>query len=145
MERTVIDVSIAVKWFVAERDSDKAITLRDTYQREKIELVAPNLIYYEVANALRFHPYYKSTEANLLDSVTALRDMQIAVDPSTDIWLQAFDISLSQDISVYDAIYMAMSVVLDARLITSDKKLAEKLSQPMRNRLTLLEEFVPPD
>ena len=61
MERTIIDASIAVKWFVAERDSEKALTLRGMYEREKIELVAPSLIYYEVANALRFHPHYKLT------------------------------------------------------------------------------------
>jgi predicted nucleic acid-binding protein len=70
--------------------------------------------------------------------------MQIAVDPSTDVWLRAFDLSVSQDVSVYDAIYIAISVVLDVKLITSDKKLAEKLSQPVRNRVVLLEEFVPP-
>jgi predicted nucleic acid-binding protein len=145
MERTVIDASIGVKWFVAERDSEKALILRDKYQREEIELVAPNLIYYEVANALRFHPHYKLTEANLLDSINALRDMQIVVDPPTDVWLQAFDLSMSQDISVYDAIYIAMSEVLDAKLITSDKKLIEKLTQPVRKRVALLEELAPSD
>ena len=71
--------------------------------------------------------------------------MQIVVEPPTDVWLQAFDLAMSEDISVYDAIYVAMSVVLDARLITSDKKLAEKLSQHVRNRVTLLKEFADSD
>lgn len=145
MERTVIDASIAVKWFVNEKDSDKALRLRASYLEGEVELVAPNLILYEVANALRFHPHYELTEANLLDSVTALSDMQIGVDVTTDVWLQAFRMSLSQNLSVYDAVYMAMSVVLDARLVTSDKKLVDKLDQSMRNRVTLLQEFKPSD
>lgn len=145
MERTVIDASIAVKWFVNEKDSDKALRLRASYLNGDVELVAPNLILYEVANALRFHPHYELTEANLLDSITALRDMQIAMDPTTDAWLQAFNASLSQDLSVYDAVYIAMSVVLDARLVTSDKKLFEKLDQSTRNRVILLEELKPSD
>jgi predicted nucleic acid-binding protein len=143
MERTVIDASIAVKWFVTEKDSDKALRLRASYLKGEVELVAPNLILYEVANALRFHPHYEFTEANLLDSVTALSDMQIAVDLTTDAWLQAFNESLSQNLSVYDAVYIAMSVALDARLVTSDRKLVDKLDQSMRNRATLLQELKP--
>nr|MDO8099760.1 type II toxin-antitoxin system VapC family toxin [Candidatus Njordarchaeota archaeon] len=145
MERVVVDASVAVKWFVTERDSNKALQLRDSYQGQKIELVAPNLIYYEVANALRFHPHYGLTEADLLDSITALRDMQIALDMTADIWLQAFDVSLSQGVSVYDAVYMAMSIVLDVKLVTGDRRLVEKLGESSRNRITLLEEIKPSD
>ena len=51
MERIVIDASIAVKWFVAERDVDKALRLKDSYPSGGFELAAPVLIYYEVADA----------------------------------------------------------------------------------------------
>lgn len=60
VERIVVDASVAVKWFAAERDVDKALKLKDSYQAEDLK-VAPTLISYEVMNALRFHPYYRLT------------------------------------------------------------------------------------
>ena len=141
MERAVIDASVAVKWFVNEKDSDMALQLRSSYLNGLVELVAPNLILYEVADALRFHPHYDFTEANLLDSIDALRNMQIAVAPTTDTWLKAFSISLSGNLSIYDAVYIAMAEVLKTRLITSDKGLAERLDGNLRFRVRLLQDL----
>jgi predicted nucleic acid-binding protein len=145
LERTVIDASIAVKWFVNEKDSDKALQLRSSYLNGVVELVAPNLILYEVADALRFHPHYDFTEANLFDSIDTLRDMQIAVAPTTDTWLKAFSISISENLSIFDAVYVAMSEVLNARLITSDKELVEKLNRHLGYRVRLLQNLRPTD
>jgi predicted nucleic acid-binding protein len=145
LERTVIDASIAVKWFVNEKDSDRALQLRSSYLDGAIELVAPNLILYEVADALRFHPHCDFTEANLLDSIDALRDMQIAVALTTETWLKAFSISLSENLSIYDAVYLAMSEVLKTTLITSDKELVGKLDRTLRFRVRLLQDLKPSD
>lgn len=141
VERIVVDASVAVKWFIAERGADNALRLKDSYLSGRLELAAPALIYYEVANALRFHPYYRLTETELLNAVVALRDMQIAIEPTTEIWLRAFEISMLEGVAVYDAIYIATSLALDAKLVTSDEKLIEKLSEDVRRRITLLSEL----
>lgn len=140
MERVVVDASVAVKWFVAERDTDRALRLRDSYLSGGLELVAPSLIYYEAANALRFHPYYGLTETELLKAITALRNMQIAIEPTTETWHKAFEVSKSEGIAVYDAIYIATSMTLDAKLVTSDRVLIERLSENMKGGITLLGE-----
>jgi len=140
MERAVVDASVAVKWFISERDTDKALKLRDLYLSGSLELAAPTLIYYEVANALRFHPYYGLTEAELLNTVTELRDMQMVIEPTVETWLKTFEISVSEGISIYDAIYIAESLTLDAELVTSDKRLVEDLSENRKQRITLLGE-----
>lgn len=142
MERIVIDASIATKWLVSERGTDRALRLRDLYLSGGLELIAPALIYYEVANALRFHPHYRLTEAELLSAVVALGDMQIAMQPTTEIWSKAFEISISEGIAIYDSIYIAMPLTFDAKLVTSDKKLVEKLSGEIKKRVSLLEELI---
>jgi len=142
VEKIVVDASVAVKWFTAEKDTDKALKLKDSYLSGELELIAPTLIYYEVANALRFHPYYRLTEKELFDAITALKEMQIAIEPTMEMWLKTFKISVtSEEISIYDAIYVAVSLALDTRLVTSDRKFVEKLNEDVKRRITLLSEL----
>ena len=139
MERIVVDASVVVKWFVPEKDTGKALKLRDLYVRGDVELLSPTLLYYEVSNALRYHPYYRLTETQLLRIVKTLKDMQITVEPTAETWLNAFKLSLSEEIDVYDAVYMAMALSFDGKLITSDRRLVEKLGGKLRRRVQLLE------
>ncbi|MGB9895581.1 MAG: type II toxin-antitoxin system VapC family toxin [Thermoproteota archaeon] len=55
MSTVVVDASVIVKWFVEEENSDNAIKIRDKYIEGEIKLVAPEIITFEVLNAL----YYK--------------------------------------------------------------------------------------
>jgi len=52
----VIDSSIAVKWFSIEDATDKALILRNEYITGKRDLWVSDLLYHEVANALRYKP-----------------------------------------------------------------------------------------
>lgn len=53
-EEIVLDASVAVKWFTEEKNTDLALEIRDCYFEEDLTLYAPDLIIYEVENALRF-------------------------------------------------------------------------------------------
>jgi len=48
METAVIDASVAVKWFVEEHGTQKALELRDRYIDGELKLIAPQLFPYEV-------------------------------------------------------------------------------------------------
>jgi hypothetical protein len=50
--RYVLDSCIAVKWFLAESDSVKAIQVLDEFNRQLHELLAPDVFPVEVAHAL---------------------------------------------------------------------------------------------
>jgi predicted nucleic acid-binding protein len=100
MKRRVVNASVAVKWFVSEKDADKALRLRDSYLTGSLELAAPTLIYYEVANALRFHLYYRLNETELLNAIPALKDIQIAIEPPNEMWFRAFKTSISEEVAV---------------------------------------------
>ena len=78
LERTplfILDASVAVKWFVVEPLRKKALNVREDYFEDRIDLLAPGLIRYEIGNALRFHP--GSSPKELADAVKTIGDMQI--------------------------------------------------------------------
>lgn len=56
MNRVVVDVSVVVKWFTQEDYRGQAVALRDAHIQGMIMLVAPDLLVYEVSNALRYNP-----------------------------------------------------------------------------------------
>ena len=78
-------------------------------------------------------------ETQLLRVVKTLKDMQITVEPTAETWLNAFRLSLSEEIDVYDAVYMGMASSFDGKLITSDRRLIEKLGGKLGRRVQLLE------
>jgi len=71
-KKVIVDASVAVKCFVPKPYYEKAVSLRDAYLRDQVELIAPNLLVYEVANALRFH---RICRFSLKDIVNAVRDL----------------------------------------------------------------------
>jgi len=48
----VVDASVAVKWFVTERDTENALKVLDCCLAGRFGLLVPTLICYEVADAL---------------------------------------------------------------------------------------------
>ena len=58
----VLDASVLVKWFVEEDASDKALMLRDKYIEGELVILAPELILYEVLNALYFKRLFSREE-----------------------------------------------------------------------------------
>lgn len=59
MERAevILDASVAVKWFSREEEeSDPALKLRDEHLAGRMTLIFPDLLIYEVSNALRHNP-----------------------------------------------------------------------------------------
>jgi len=118
-EKKVIDASIAVKWFTNEPDSDKAIKLRDEHCTGNILLIAPELLFIEVLNALR----YKGQSAETLSIANkALSDLQIHVEKLNTFLLEkAITTALKHDLSLYDAVYGALANIYGIPLITADK------------------------
>jgi len=47
-------------------------------------------------------------------------------------WLKAIKLSIDKDISIYDAIYGAMTLIFNGILVTSDEKLSERIKDTVR-------------
>ena len=129
-QKKVIDASIAVKWFVNEEKSNKAIEIRDLHINRKVTIIVPEIIFLEVINALR----YKKLDKELLNNVNNdLFDMQLHVEKLNNFLLaKAIILSIQYDLSLYDSLYAAIAQLHGCPLVTEDEKLkkfpsAEKL------------------
>jgi len=123
--RTVLDASVAVKWFTREQHRAQAIKLRGAHMTGETTLTAPILLVYEVTNALRHNP--SLTPDDLEQAAHALYTIAIdLVPPTQEAMAKAAVEARPLNITVYDACYLTLSRQLDAPLVTADARLAEK-------------------
>jgi predicted nucleic acid-binding protein len=59
---SVLDASVVLKWFVNEADSGQALRLRKEFYAGEREIVVPDLLLFEIANALRYNPTFSVDE-----------------------------------------------------------------------------------
>ncbi len=127
----VIDASAVTKWFVEEVDVEKATALRDAHLKRRVTLTAPDLLIYEVANALNYNP--KVSEHHLTASIRSLLEFELdLVPPTVEYSSHTVEIARRFSISVYDASYVALSDMIATNLVTADRRLFEKLSGTTR-------------
>lgn len=128
MEKTpliILDTSVIIKWFTNEENTDKSIEYRDKYIDRKIEIIEPDLLLYEISNALRYNPNFK--EVDVMNALESIFDLGIEIiTPTRKLLYDAIEISYKYGITDYDATYIALSRELSGKFITSDKKLFEK-------------------
>jgi len=121
----VLDASVAVKWFNVEPLREKALIIRDKYVNGEIELIAPDLLYYEVANALRYNPRFGIEEVK--SALKALEDLSIITyDFDGELREKAVELAYRFGITIYDAAYVALAVIRDASLYTANKEVVVK-------------------
>lgn len=120
-QKKVVDASVIVKLFLHEEKSDEAIGLINKHVGKEVLIIAPELIFLEVLNALRF----KEKNKEKLNSVNkALWGLQLLVEPLNQFILEkAISISLEYNLTIYDAIYAAIAQINGCPLITVDEKL----------------------
>ena len=120
-QKKVIDSSIVVKWFSHEEGSEEALQLRDEHILGKIVLVAPELIFWEVINALR---YKNNDEQKLVLVNKILWETQFHIEKINDFLLnKIISVALKYKLSFYDATYLALAVSNGCPLVTADKEL----------------------
>jgi predicted nucleic acid-binding protein len=127
----VLDTSVIGKWFKEETNSKIALKIREEFYQGKHEIVIPDLVLYELSNALRYDK--KFNEELAYTSIDSLIDMELnIVLPTEEIIKNAISLALKYDVTVYDAIFLSLSQIIDATFITADEKLYEKIKK-LRN------------
>ena len=121
----VLDSSVIVKWFVEEEFTNKALLFRQALLVGKIEIVASDLILYEIPNALKFSQ--KLNEEDIKKVISSLFGigMEITV-PVRRILDSAIDLSFKFSITLYDAYFIALAEGIGYEFITADEKLYNK-------------------
>ena len=119
-QELVIDSSVAVKWFSNEEDTDKALLLKERHVHGLTKLWVSDLLYHEVTNALRFKPGYD--EPRLLAAVEGLFDLHLNIHRTdSKILGKASSIALKGEVTVYDAIPVAVAEMRGTVCITADE------------------------
>lgn len=124
----VVDASVAVKWFVGHGEADRelALSIRRRHLSGYCRLIAPELAFLEVANAIRNSP--RAKEADGAAALELLCDLQMEVLPlSRDLLRKANAISWAYNIAVYDAAYVALAESVGFPLLTADEGLLKKM------------------
>ena len=141
MRTLVVDASVAVKWLVLEDMSNIAKELYATGDH----LIAPRLITTEIANALarktmqgmlsRHEAKYHFS--SLPQFLPDLMDVDELIEP-------AFEHACILRHPIYDLIYLEAARKVDARLVTADRRFAEKIANTdLARHVTLLSDWRP--
>jgi predicted nucleic acid-binding protein len=124
----VLDSCVAVKWFLAEIDSAKAIQLRDEFNQQIHELLAPDVFPVEIAHALS-----RAERRGLIQPIDGsqyLSDLLAylpTLHASLTLLPRAYEISSQARIGVYDCLYVALAEREGCGFLTADSRLVNSL------------------
>ncbi|MGB9707080.1 MAG: type II toxin-antitoxin system VapC family toxin, partial [Microgenomates group bacterium] len=129
MEKVVLDTSVVVKWFVEEKDSQKALNFLEEYRQGKLKLLAPQIVGLELANALFFGAGFKGKI--LEKALSAFYNLGITLVPlSEELVKESAVYSEKFKIAAYDALFIVVAEKEKCFLVTADKKHHQKSFSP---------------
>jgi predicted nucleic acid-binding protein len=127
-EGYVVDASVLTKWFVEhnEPDRDRALALKEFHVSGRSTIYVTELTFLEVLNAIRFGS--KAQEEHGARAITGLEGLHLKVT-ATDFQLlrKANAIAWAYQITIYDALYVALAEQVGYPLITGDETMVRKL------------------
>lgn len=117
----VLDASAAIEWLLV-RDLGAAVTTR--FKNPDVAVHAPSLIGIEVTAALRglvLGGHTRPERASL--ALADLTASDISLHDPTPLLPRAWE--MRENLTVYDAVSVALAEVLDATLVTADARIAK--------------------
>lgn len=130
-KKVVLDVSVAVKWFLPPRDEShvaEAISLLDLSKKGLAHFIVPDLFLIEFASAMQKavrRSRWPAREAS--DAVQDVLSQELLTVASRPLVQRAFAIASTHNYSVYDCIYVALAEEVGCEMITADERLVNAL------------------
>lgn len=129
MNPIIVDSSVAIKWYVTEEHSEEARRLLTDYQSGALDFLAPDLIYAEVGSIVWKKQTLRGLPMSDAEAVlAAFHALPMTITPSADLFQDAYQIAIVTGRTVYDCLYLALSVRENCRFVTADEKLANAVS-----------------
>jgi predicted nucleic acid-binding protein len=133
----VVDSSVVVKWFSKEEGSDRALRVMDQHAEGKTRLWVSDLLYHEVANALRYKADFDEKKLN--GAVKELFGLQLNTMPlDPGLVDKASTIAYKGDVSMYDAVPVALAQLRGTICITADEQTQYRKLKPYGYPVSLL-------
>ncbi len=120
----VIDTSVAVKWFFDEPHTPEALRVLAACRAGSRRPLAPDLIYPEFGNAVWKRVIQRQLAAE--DGaviIAAFGELPLEIVASAATLPTAYQLAIAHRRTVYDATFLALSVLLDAEMVTADEAL----------------------
>lgn len=121
MNSAVIDVSVIIKWFANEQDSQKARVLLQLVGTNQTKMILPNFAQLEVINTLKLGKNFSRAEIDqkIIDFFDLLPEF---VEIDKDYSLEISTLIETYYLASYDASYIAVANRWHIPLITADYK-----------------------
>lgn len=120
MKAYVLDASVAVAWYLEESFATRARTWQDKLLDQKVVLVVPSLHYLEFANALRTLVRRRELGEKLAREIYDLH-LEAPLERADPDERSVLDVAFEYDATVYDAVYIGLSLARDIPLITAER------------------------
>jgi predicted nucleic acid-binding protein len=119
----VLDASVAIAWYLPEAFSADARRWRTLLLDGNVRLLVPSLHFWEVGNVLRTYVRRGELEESLALEIydTHLQAPLHVAEPTRNDVLR---IALEYEATVYDAVYIALSLAEEAPLLTGERTTA---------------------
>ena len=120
MNTYVLDTSVAVAWYRDEVFSPAARQWQERLLAGKITLLVPSLHYWEFANVLRTLVVRQELTEDLAAEIYDLH-MEAPLELADPDAREVLRTALTFDATAYDAVYIALSELRNAPLITAER------------------------
>jgi len=133
----VVDACIAAKWFLDEELCDKARRVLDS----EFSLHAPDFLLLEMDSIFCKRILRDDITSDDADEARLiLRQLPLKCHPFTTFLDSAYEIANLTQRSIYDSLYLALALLLDAQVLTADRKLYAGLKNgPFEKRVMWVE------
>jgi predicted nucleic acid-binding protein len=134
----VVDASVAYKCLLQENDSETALAL----VRDQL-CAAPDFLLLETRNAiLTGIRRGKFSEGRAIEIEQELNRLPLALVSTVTLLAQAFAVGLELEHPIYDCLYLATAIQLDATLVTADRRFLAAVGNTVHaDRVVALSEF----
>ena len=135
----VVDASVALKWFVDEDGSPRAVSVLSSGE----PMIARDLVVAEVCNAGWKSLRRREIDAAQFDEIAAdISQAFVRLVPLDQLIRRAAAIAREPDHPVYDCLYLALAEAEDVAMVTADRRLVAAVrGTALADRVSLLGRF----
>jgi len=125
MRQAIVDASVILKWYLPDEEhSHVALKLLDSYVTDRLTILAPALLEYEVINGLLIaRRRGRVEEEKLVLAIEGFFALGIPLKTIAPLYPQVLHYCKTYDCSAYDASYLALADHEEYVLVTADEKL----------------------
>lgn len=128
LKNVVLDSSVVIKWFSEEEGTSISLELREKYINGELIIVVPDLLLYEIANALRYNKLLK--ENDVQEAVESI--IRLGIDiivPTKEIMDLAISLAFKYNLTLYDSYFLATAKTLHFTCVTADENMYKKVKE----------------